>query len=77
MAVAPLLCTCGAPIALLHEVPDREADGGRPVMVGILECRAGHPWIDIRPIKVPRPHPWALGRPKQLALPFGGLHDGP
>jgi hypothetical protein len=75
VAVAPLRCTCGAVIRLLAEVEDREAaDRGRGarVMVGILECFAGHPWIDIRPLTVLRRHPWALGRPKQLALPFGG-----
>lgn len=63
--VAPLNCDCGAPIVLEREVIDVD-DRGRRVAVGILACTGGHPWVDIRPIATPRPHP-AAG-PVQLEL---------
>ena len=70
--IAPLTCTrCHAPIELRYEVPDRDANG-QPVAVGILRCRTGHSWIDIRPIALPRPHPY-VADPARRDAPAGQL----
>jgi hypothetical protein len=55
MAIAPLTCSCGEALGLVHETADTDSNGGA-VFVGKLVCAAGHSWIDIRPADEDRPH---------------------
>jgi hypothetical protein len=55
MAIAPLTCSCGEPLGLVHETADTDSNGSA-VFVGKLVCAAGHPWIDIRALGEDRPH---------------------